>query len=414
MRNILTLKSKPFFDFRQTSGFTLVEMAVYLTILGLFTMVAIENYRNYARQNILSENVMKETAIHDALSDFVVANGRLPRPARPNLSPTDPNSGQEISDSIHSVPIGGNDGVIKVVTGKIDAKWPTDDFMPDTNLDPDPVLIGGSLPYKALRLTYDDTLDAWGNQLSYTVSAHMTDENKFHYEGGTIGYKRYAEDDSVTPSAWNLENVASSRSDGGGASQQGNFLFAVISHGADGKGAYNYSGDLVAPCTGSDLDVENCDDDADFISANWADTPIYSLGDNADYFDDGFSLFSIERDSDKWSYKTTTKMQNKSGGKVGIGNNSPEAKLHISGNLKALDGHIERYCSEDDDCFESKIIGGAEGAGAIQCEGGLMQGIADSNVVCSRKVNTDDIVPTTCSPGFIAGFESDGTVICQE
>jgi|GEM_PF-1693201 type II secretory pathway pseudopilin PulG len=411
MRNILTYKSKPFFVSKQTSGFTLLETAVYLTILGLFTVIAIESYRNYTNQNMLNENSIKQTKIRTALSNFVVENGRLPRPARPDTSPTDSNAGEEISDSIHAIPIGGNDGVINVIAGKIDAKWPNDVSMPDADFDPDPVLTGGSLPYKALRLTYDDTIDAWGRQLSYTVSAYMTDEDKFHYDGGTIGYQGYRSDDSTTPATWIMDNARHSKADGSG--QEGNFLFAVISHGPDGKGTYDYSGNLVSTCTGSELDIENCDGDADFINADW-ETPIYSRGNNSDYFDDGFSLFSISRDSDKWSYKTTTEMQNKSGGKVGIGTDDPQAKLHISGNLKALDAHVERYCSEDDDCFKSEIIGGAEGAGAIQCEGGLMQGVADSDVTCAREVNTDNIVPTTCDPGFIAGFEADGTVICQE
>jgi len=394
------------FQSRSASGFTLLETAIYLTILGLFTVIAIESYRHYTDVQIINENRAKKNQVRIALSNFVAENQRFPCPARPNLPHTHPLSGTE---KCITAPIGSCNGLLCSVAGNRDAKWPSNLFLPDADEDPDPIITGGTIPYKALGISFDDTIDPWGGRLSYTVSHYMTNSALFNYDTGVIGYEGWRLV-SNSPKVWNWE-TAKRAPTGSGAPAEDAFLFAIVSHGPDNKGAYNYSGNLIAPCTGTAKDIENCDGDADFINADW-NSPIYSLGDNSEYFDDGFSLFTISQESDKWQYASVNEMKNKSGGKVGIGETSPQAPLHIKGNLKADDGFANEFCSENNNCFDPNHIGGPDGI-AFKCDAGLMRGIADDDIICTNEIGTSNITPATCSSGFfVTGFDAAGNVIC--
>ena len=76
-------------------GFTLVEMAIVLFIIGLLlaggissTRAQIDNARNKETRQALSE-------IREALLAFAIRNGRLPCPANPTLPSTDAKAGIE-------------------------------------------------------------------------------------------------------------------------------------------------------------------------------------------------------------------------------------------------------------------------------------------------------------------------------
>lgn len=399
----------------KTAGFTLLEAAVYLTILGLFTAMLMEGYRDSRNQKIMNENEMKRYTLRKVIGNFVAENQRLPCPADPSLPRSHPDAGAETDFCQDSVTAGSfgscgpYDPVCKSESER-DAKWPDEFSLPDADEDPDPI-VKGALPYKALGITFDDTIDAWGGQMSYTVSSHMTHQSRFNYDAGVLGHQVLVPIDDE----WEFREARRARTSGGGSTEK-SFLFAIVSHGPDRKGAYNYSGNLIAPCIGSHLDVENCNGTSQFIYADW-ETPIISHGDNDDFFDDGFTIFTVNQDSDKWQYASITEMNNKSGGKVGIGLSEPdlpEAPLHIIGNLKGSNGFANDFCSSAGNCFDPVIIGGSDSV-ALSCEDSLLKGISDANVRCANNIDTVGIVPHTCpEDSYVVGFETDGSIICEE
>lgn len=100
----------------------------------------------------------------------------------------------------------------------------------------------GALPYRTLLLQEDAGEDAWGNKLLYAVSERLIDPSLYMTSTGGIHVDKPS--GSVTSTA----------------------AFVILSHGADGKGAYrNVSGSRPKACTDAPgTDQENCNDNGFF------------------------------------------------------------------------------------------------------------------------------------------------------
>jgi prepilin-type N-terminal cleavage/methylation domain-containing protein len=202
--------------FRQR-GFTLTEMAVVLVIVALLIggMMVPMSAQQEARLNAETQTSLK--TVQDSLLGFVVANGRLPCPANPTLA-----------------------------TGVEDCtrQW-------------------GALPWGLLGIT---PTDAWGRLYTYRV----TDSFKDALPGGNA---------TLTPpvscTATPTQSSFALCSDGdititdGAATPNtvaGKVPAIIVSHGANGRGAYLPGGNATPLSAGTGNELENSNSDATFVN----------------------------------------------------------------------------------------------------------------------------------------------------
>jgi len=63
---------------RNSSGFTLVEMMIVVTIVGILAAIAIPTYQSYAIRSKISEALGMMGACKTAVTDYLAANAGLP------------------------------------------------------------------------------------------------------------------------------------------------------------------------------------------------------------------------------------------------------------------------------------------------------------------------------------------------
>ncbi len=121
-------------------GFSLVEMAVVLLIVGLLASVFLPATNTMLDNSRRKESRAKLEAIEQAMVRFVVVNGRLPCPANGALAPGNVAQGLE---------------------------QPTPPGAVCTAI----ALTNGVVPWRTLGLAQDDVTDAWNTMVTYRVWA---------------------------------------------------------------------------------------------------------------------------------------------------------------------------------------------------------------------------------------------------
>ncbi len=209
------------------NGFTLVEIAVVILILGLLTamiMRVMEPVLQSYQMDITDRHMEK---VKDALENYVLDNDAYPCPAEMNLAKSDSGYG-EATDCASPPP----PGVEETLTGR----------------DGEAVRIG-AIPVKTLNIPFKYIADGWGNKFTFAVSVPLTNDMSFDNDSGAI-FIEDADNNSVT-------------------SIPGNAHYVILSHGPNGAGAFTKFGQSSSnECLVGEVEGENCDNDAVFISSS--------------------------------------------------------------------------------------------------------------------------------------------------
>ena len=128
----------------QLRGFSLLEIAIVLAILGFVLTIGLQATGAYLSHERRKVSLARVAGLDVALANFVAVQGRLPCPADGALPPGDANLGLERRAA---------DGTCLVVSGI-------------------PIMNRGVVPWVTLGLTEAEALDGWNTRISYrTITA---------------------------------------------------------------------------------------------------------------------------------------------------------------------------------------------------------------------------------------------------
>jgi hypothetical protein len=195
----------------QRAGFNLIQMSILLTVASIAMVSALPSVEQGGYYSKAAATIEKMRTIEQAAIGFMAANGRRPCPA----------DGQYGVDAASFGKEAGNPGTC---TGGS----PAAPFGPDAGTG---YIVGGTVPTKTLGLPDEYAFDEWGRRITYIVDKRATKK----YVCGTL--QNY-------PHNAGTGGIAIKNSTGGSTIE--NTMYAYISHGADGHGAFPMQGSTVA------------------------------------------------------------------------------------------------------------------------------------------------------------------------
>lgn len=238
---------------RTPRGFTLVEMSLVLVIVALLLTAGISSIRAQMDNARAKETRQALSEIREALLAFAIRTGRLPCPAKPTLSSSDPNAGMEATQ--------GNacDNAVDSRTSPYDSQGGYE----------------GVIPWQTLGVR---ELDAWGSRFTYRV----TDVVEAGGGAQTRSFARSLSASAPLPCAGQTQrstiglcssgNISTVNNSSMGGQINGQFLVAVIvSHGKNKLGAFTSDGQQIGGASGDEL--KNADRNSVFVNSNYLDAP---------------------------------------------------------------------------------------------------------------------------------------------
>lgn len=202
--------------FNKTGGFTLLEMAIVLVIIGVLLGGLLMPLSAQVENSRISETKKALDEINQALIGFAVANGRLPCPAVATMNTTVTSAGLESTTGT---------GLTLACTNP-----------------------AGVLPWATLGI---NETDAWGRRYSYRVTAEFA-----RAASGQTSFTGSACPPPTNPqyAAFSLcsQGDMTIRSTAGGSIIGSYVPATVISHGKNGNGAYTSQGTQLAIGTDTD------------------------------------------------------------------------------------------------------------------------------------------------------------------
>ncbi len=392
-------------------GFTLIEMAIVIMIIGLLVASLTPLYTRYqeTKQNQATQAHIN-TAI-SAIGSFRSLYGRYPCPASLTATRTSEDYGREECDLTDVATNSTENGfyVEESVRAGINFQYPSG----TVHNGEKPRIIVGTIPFRHLNLDEDRAYDGYDNRLMYVVTEHLTCANCFEPSQGGIDIVNDS-DDSVLPTP-------------------GTAHFMVFSYGKNAAGAFNKSGNGI-DCAANGIESENCDFTAGNFDATYQIAAASTSGtarnydDVVDYFtQDEIPLWQMSTDPDAGRQD----IHQKAGGDVAI--MMPASDItqpgDIGGTVRAASGEDDNpptgqviasdLCTSGDvGCFSPLVIAGkiAEGNGlkcpegdTIGSTGKFMVAIKNGQPVCS------DTVEDRCDTGeFATGINASGEIVCSQ
>lgn len=218
-------------------GFTLIEAAVILLIVGVVSVMAMRLLgvaNEGLRARLTRQNV---DAVRQALQAYMVRAGRLPCPAIETLTSSDTAYGLEA---------------------------PTPGCTGTTAIDSPTVAFRGVVPWKTLGLTTESAFDAWGRQITYVVTNTATSLTAATLSGlrGSLYLHSGTPVAAGLPATGNQINACSTTAGDNNCNAAAAVM--LVSFGQNGAGAYNVTG-IQGPLPTSATELENTDADRNFV-----------------------------------------------------------------------------------------------------------------------------------------------------
>jgi prepilin-type N-terminal cleavage/methylation domain-containing protein len=410
-------------------GFTLLELSFVIIIIGVMLLPLLDAIDRYFTQRKISYTQIVVASAMDMIIEFRADeieepfNGDqsvYPCPAKRTLATTDNDFGESIDCSdLASYGLNNpgdcSDGVCIAVSDPAQDK--------DGDLQDDWVIVGG-FPVTTMKEAAIDQgldfrtsdkfstrmdLDAWNNQLTYAVSYNLTKANSLtNFWHGVVSAKDEFGNDTA------------------GISNDAHFV--ILSHGPDGRGAYNNFGQVITPCGNVTQDDENCDNDSVFVQALGS-----YHGDTAAHYDD-FAKFSKETSVSIWEETEGPQAQNQlyfaPSGNLGINHDAaaPGSALAIIGTLSANNNVlVDEICDApkfnpdmtpniNAHCFDTEIItGDVNNCGPGEALKGIWNNTKQCVTITFEVPGTGKLENDSCSgtgAGWLRGFKSNGELIC--
>jgi prepilin-type N-terminal cleavage/methylation domain-containing protein len=262
------------------SGFTLLELAIVLVIIALVTGMAITSGISVVETARLTATQKKMKAIDDALMQYRASNDRLPCPADLTITQGSANFGLEAGAGAGSA-IGTGTGVC-TGTGML----PAANFTGAGATNTSQTAAEGAIPAITLGLSPDFMYDGWGNHFRYAVDLSYTAGGAF--AGTNIG----------------CVNAAVTVNDANGNARSTGSVYALISHGANGHGAYTRNGVIENAGSVNTNELTNCHCNSSGASTGYAPTYVQmqQTSDPANALDNFDDLVSYK---ERWQMQTT-------------------------------------------------------------------------------------------------------------
>jgi hypothetical protein len=402
---------------RGMAGFTLLEMAFIIVIMGVLSVPIFNGYIAYMNEQKVSLTDTNLSRVMTAIGTFSPI--RYPCPSNRALPQGHQDFGKDVcklaefdpDTGLDSVPLCDTTGAMQ---GICKAPATRDTMDDDAN---EFVLIGGvpieSGGVEIPGLSVVDTVDGWGRRLTYAVSYTSSRPNR------TKGFDRYK------------NGVVRAIDDFGfdTAGTNNDAQFVIFSHGLSGKGAYIHSQDstqlpIYIACDVTTKDGENCDGDSTFVQGMGQ---YRAAGTN--FYDDMVAL-KTSQGGDLWIPVTTPDLlptdhlKGLFTGSVGIntddpGNGAPSGViLDVKGDVKAGAIRADQLCNLDGTkCIDNNQTTGLfarkDTAKNSCANGNVMTGISGGVVQCT----IPDILPPAadvrCPVGYwIRNVLSNGKIQC--
>ncbi|MDH5722460.1 MAG: prepilin-type N-terminal cleavage/methylation domain-containing protein, partial [Alphaproteobacteria bacterium] len=380
---------------RCDDGYSLIELAIALVIIGLVIVPAITLYRVQVVQERIDRTEAAVNRTTNAIGGFRSVFGRYPCPA-----PLDAPRGD--------VRYGLEDCTLGTFGSCVGGTCTT----ASNRIGIGEILIG-ALPFKTLNMQEFEAYDAYGSRLVYGVTYRLTNVGTFDMGAGGITIL-----DKNGDQMTDIEDSAH---------------FTVISYGEDPVGAYSRMGEESSDCAGTGLEIQNCDMDETFV-----------FGEIEDGFDHYMDFFSSVTTSE-WQISETDAgdIHVRNAANIAIGASLVDDPDTASDDLLLSESAAVRSTSADEgrirarqnflsgnlceydatnpsvDCFSPSLIGGqlqdvsgvyqtsAIGVG-MSCGNEFLVGIQNGQPVCSS-----DVVLTCPAGDFLVGVNSSGEIICN-
>lgn len=409
-------------QFKNEDGLTLIDIAVILIIIGILLYPFLQSRRLSLETAKQGSTIGAILVINKAIEAYYLENKYYPCPANPAIGPN------TIVAGAAPVQFGEENRLPPVAPATV-GLCVTD---AGNNALPNPgdTAYSGAVPFKTLKLTLDESLDAWNNKLEYVVSATQTHPATFSPNGGAITLEKSAE---LFPHPETNIPVCTATDDEDPLNptplipSPRNHIeqhLVVFSHGYDGLGAYDVQGNSAGGCLagGNETqDSENCDSDSTFRLPSCLSNTIPG----ANFYDD---VFTISAESDWKSVPSviwdTAQNPNDLGsvvGYIGIGNPNPQHHVDVNGNILSdtVDGdpnkkgnvHASTYCEKTGtNCFDPKTISGDD-PNMTCSDGSGMGGIGSNKAKCTNKLPVGK--ESSCPEGkSVKGLKANGEVKC--
>ncbi len=396
---------------RSEQGISLLEISIALIVVGILIVPILQMYNINKMERQSRENNKSLENIAIALNKYAQQHKKYPVPSDPTLAASNASYGTPglVTATSNCASITG----VRCINGA----------SPNT-ADIDEVLIG-TVPFRELGLDEKEIYDIYGSKITYYITRQLTDPNTFRNGAGAI---RIADQDNqplvikLTRQNGSVLNDPSSDSelsepDTINASNENRVMFAIVSHGADRKGAWQRDGTISA-CTNAGLDANNCNSasmtstlrgryKSETVTIEDPASPgtniqailqspsrSFSNASGATHYDDTLVYRTTSRDKG-WTGLRSENATDEEGaylseaGKIAIKADittpvTPNAAMDVGGNVQAFKTMAQTVCNESagtTNCFRLKNILAPEPTDPVEmAKGGL-----DKSVKCDSE-----------------------------